>query len=213
MAWGSYSFFRDFLVVRTIKIVDSPAGIPKGAKSLGGQNIVFLNSQKWEQIILKKNPLLKKVEIKKQFPFQILLKFEKRKPRAVIFDPQKEKYFFIDDQAVILEEKELNQELPLIVAGLQNFKIGDRIRNEKIDLSLALISVLKEKSRQAKFEVEADLNDLRITLPEGILILVGLERKREDLIYSLQSLIQKFKIEGNWPKKIDLRFEKPVLTF
>ena len=213
LIFGLHNFFTTFFLIKTIKIAGSPRENLKGIEKLGDRNLLFLNKVKWKEEIERENPILKKVEIKKEFPSQVLIKFEKRKGRAVIFEPNSSNSFLIDDEGVILEKQKEEKKLPVIIASLQNFKIGDRIKNKNITFVLDLILVLEERAEESRFEFDEILKTLKITLSEKILILISLERGKKKTIYSLQMLLKKFKIEGNWPKKIDLRFEKPILTF
>jgi len=213
LIFGLHNFFTTFFLIKTIKIAGSPRENLKGIEKLGDQNLLFLNKVKWREEIERENPILKEVEIKKEFPSQVLIKFEKRKGRAVIFEPNSSNSFLIDDEGVILEKQKEEKKLPVIIASLQNFKIGDRIKDKNITFVLDLILVLEERAEESRFEFDEILKTLKITLSEKMLILISLEREKEKTIYSLQMLLKKFKIEGNWPKKIDFRFEKPILTF
>lgn len=211
--FGLYNFFTTFFLIKTIKIASAPEEILKGIEKLGGQNLLFLDRAEWEEEIEKENPILKEVEIEKEFPSQVLIKFEKRKGRALIFGPNPSTTLLIDEEGVILKKGNKEEKLPVIIASLQNFKIGDRIRDERIIFVLDLISVLGESAKESEFEFDESLQVLKVNLADQALLLIDLEKERKKTIYSLQMLLKKFKIEGNWPKKIDLRFEKPILTF
>ena len=213
LIFGIYNFLTNFFVVKTIKIIGLEEKTLSGVERLGDQNLIFLDKDKWEEEVENENPILKEVEIEKKFPSQILLKVKKRKEKAAIFNPNSSTIFLIDDEGVILEETDEEKNLPIIIAGLQNFKIGDRIRNNNIDLTLGIILVLEEDVLGSKFEIDETRKILKLTFSQDTVILIGLEEEKEKIIYTLEVLAKKFKIEGKWPKKIDLRFEKPVLTF
>ena len=210
---GLYKFFTTFFLVKTIKIAGTQVEVLGGIEKLGGQNLLFLDKFKWEDRLQKENPTLKEIKIEKEFPAQLLIKFKKREPKAIIFDQKSSTSFSIDEEGVILKKGREEKRLAVIIASLQNFKIGDRIKNKNIKLVLKLISALEESSEGTKFEVDESLKILNITLSNGNLILINLEKEQEETIYSLQMLLKKFKIEGKWPKRIDLRFKKPILTY
>ena len=213
ISFGVYKFFTTLFLVKTIKIAGEQEEVLKGIEKLGGQNLLFLSKEKWEKRIEKENPLLKEIKIERKFPNQILLKFKKREPKAVIFNPIASTRLLIDGEGVILKKENQEKKLPVIIAGLQNFEIGDRIKNKSIELILDCIEVLEESAQGARFEVSEGAKILTVTLSNNVLILISQELEKEKIIYSLQILLKKFKIEGKWPKRIDLRFKKPILTF
>lgn len=55
--------------------------------------------------------------------------------------------------------------------------------------------------------------DLEASISGGIIVLFTTQKDFKDQIASLQLMIERFKIEGKLPKKVDLRFEKTVVTF
>ncbi|MBL7159173.1 FtsQ-type POTRA domain-containing protein [Candidatus Microgenomates bacterium] len=213
LIFGVYNLITNFFIVKTIKVIGLEEKTLSGVEKLGDQNLLFLDKDKWEEEIEKENPILKEIEIEKEFPFQILIKIEKRKERAAIFNPNSSTVLLIDDEGVILRETDEEKSLPIIIAGLQNFKIGDRIKNNNVDFALGIILTLEESVLGSKFEIDETRKTLKLTLSQDTVILIGLEKEKEKIIYTLGVLAKKFKIEGKWPKKIDLRFEKPVLTF
>ena len=213
IGFGLYKIFATLFLVKTIKIAGEQGEVLKGIEKLGNQNLLLLNKEKWEKEIGKENPLLEEIEIKKNLPSEVVIEFKKRKPKAAIFDPRLQSFFLIDKEGVIVERKEEEERLPFIVAHLQNFKIGDRIKNRNINLVLALILSLEEDLEKAKFEIDEKKGILKVTLEKNILILIDLEKEVKETVFALQILMKKFKIEGKWPKKIDLRFEKPILVF
>lgn len=55
--------------------------------------------------------------------------------------------------------------------------------------------------------------DLEASISGGITVLFTTQKDLNNQIASLQLMIERFKIEGKLPKKVDLRFEKTVVTF
>lgn len=212
-AFGFYNLCRTFFIIKTIRIAGEPEQAIKNVESLGGQNLFFLNQGRWEEKLKRENPTLREIKIKKEFPSQVLISFQKRKPQVIIFDPGSENSFLIDEEGVILEKSLEEERLPMIIASLQNFKIGDRIKDKSIGLALELIPILEGSAESSRFEIDKDLKILKITLAKKVEIFISLEKEKDVTVFALQTLAKKFKIEGNWPAKIDLRFEKPVLTF
>ena len=97
-----------------------------------GENIFKINLSKSEYEI-EKNPYIKKVEVKRKFPNNIVINIEERKANYML--QLAESYIYIDSQGYILEISKEKKEVPIligIVTDLSNVQAGDRL--EKIDL-------------------------------------------------------------------------------
>lgn len=70
---------------------------------------------------------------------------------------------------------------------------------ERADIRVISLSIIGEK------ELEASISG-------GTKILLKTEKIAQQ-VSSLQLMLSRFKIEGRIPKKIDLRFEKPIVVF
>lgn len=77
---------------------------------------------------------------------------------------------------------------------------------EKLEETLLMLGFETEsiKSLDESFEV---------TLSGNLLVLFSREKEYASQVASLQFILSRSKIEGKIPQKIDLRFDKPVLTY
>lgn len=75
----------------------------------------------------------------------------------------------------------------------------------------------KEKLQEAGLEVIRPLKlqgvEVEASISGGTKIIFSAEKGISEQMASLQFLWERFKIEGKRPQKVDLRFEKPVVTF
>lgn len=55
--------------------------------------------------------------------------------------------------------------------------------------------------------------EIDASLSSGVAVTFSQEKDLALQVASLQLILQRFKIEGKTPKKIDLRFNKPIVTF
>lgn len=72
------------------------------------------------------------------------------------------------------------------------------------DLQLQDLNPLKIKEEGSEAEV---------TFENGLLAIFTFEKSIPGQVTSLQMIMNRFKIEGKKPKRVDLRFEKSVVTF
>jgi hypothetical protein len=94
---------------------------------------------------------------------------------------------------------------------LQNSSLGSRIENggEKLLETLSLVLKFEKVN-----EIVEDQEGIKIRLTSGTnIILPSNDEARQDKINALQMVLSRFRIEGRSPVKIDMRFEKPVVSF
>lgn len=83
------------------------------------KNNFFLFKEKTlEKELLKKNSQIEKIEVKKEFPSQLILKIEEKRPIAILFSEEK-KFFLLEKNGMIFKEifekdLEFYKDLPLI---------------------------------------------------------------------------------------------------
>ena len=56
-------------------------------------------------------------------------------------------------------------------------------------------------------------NELPSIYIDGTEVVYPADKEISDLVTSLQLLFKQFRIEGKYPKRVDLSFDKPVLKF
>ena len=97
-----------------------------------GENI-FKTSLSKAEYEIEKNPYVKKVEVKREFPNTILVNIEERKVNYIL--QLAESYVYVDAQGYILEISKEKKEVPIligIVTDLSNIKQGDRLIKEDL---------------------------------------------------------------------------------
>lgn len=147
------------------------------------------------------HPHWEKVKIKK-IPFhKILVEITTRQPVACL--RIQAKTFLLDREVVIVGEVAVNPGLPEIEI--------EKFNQEEVKKALEVIALARQYSLVFGRVKIISEKELLLLLPETEVFLPTEELPSK--IASLQMIISRAKIEGNLPKKIDLRFKKPVITF
>lgn len=117
--------------------------------------------------------------------------------------------FLVDDQGVGFA-KGSDEKLPLIDFAALKFDIGDSIGKEKIQRVLQILDFFR-KLGISTASLELDGDSLRVKTTEEIIFSLaeGLERQGA----SLQLIWKQAKMSSKSVVKIDLRFDKPVVTY
>lgn len=181
------------------------------------KNIFSLKTSSLSHQVIQKRPEILKLEVKKQLPDTLKIKVIKREP-VVYLTADQEKFFLSDVNGVIFQGplKDTNSyRLPLIIfpTGSVDFRMGLSLENyQSFKEALKLQQLLKEffiNFDRLKIENEEDLS---LSLPDGIVVTFSAKKELKPQVASLQLILKQSKMEGNKIiKKIDLRFEKPVI--
>lgn len=174
------------------------------------RNLLFFPTEKVRQQLLAQNPLLKDVIIQKKFPYTLIIIAI---PRVGVARLQVEdSEFVVDSDGVLLGQPSTSDAaLPRIDLPLPNGNIKELLGDPRFHQSLALINSLGKD-----FHVESitvlDTESL-VAKIEGTNIYFVQNGSISDKVATLQTLFTGFRIKGTLPKVIDLRFDKPVVTF
>lgn len=133
-----------------------------------GENIFYLNLRKSRTGILS-NPYILKADIKRKLPNKINIHVEER--TAVFYVKQNNKYLVIDENGIVLEEKNSINGMKLIkLEGFEgkNYKIGEVLDNsnarkiQMINDITKLIKSLKNGTPEPSIVDIKDLTDIKL---------------------------------------------------
>ncbi len=175
-----------------------------------GRNIFFIKKEEILNEIRFKDISLKKITLKKKFPNCLIVRLEKREPLVVLSSGKD--YFLLDEEGFVFSlDKRENSVLPVVeVDKNQGISLGTQVQGQTAK-SLELVKALEsfflpfEKVVVEKDNFVVHFSGFRAVFSssEDFFIQAG----------SLQLLLQSSKINEHTGKlKIDLRFDKPVIT-
>lgn len=183
--------------------------------SVGGKNLLTLNSQSLTRKIESANPKIKDVVVSKSFPSTLQIDYSMRTPRLGVTDREQKVLYIADSAGVVFDEADDDDfdkfDYPLLITKRIALKNGDKLDNPAEKTAVNIINGLSEsadpprKLTVKENEVEAEWERYTVRFPskDGII----------DKLEGLQVLQKKFTIEGEWPKTIDMRYDKPVLQY
>ena len=175
----------------------------------GGKNIFNFNTDILEEKIQTENPKIKNVTINKQIPNTLFLDYENRSPFIIVTDRLEENFFYADKNGVIYDTAD-NSNYPLLKTERISLKTGVDLNRQEEKLSLKLINALLSTNIDPKKISIVD--EIIIINTDSTEIISGSDINSIDKVEALQLLLKRYTIEGKIPQKIDLRFDKPVVT-
>lgn len=173
-----------------------------------GQNIFLVNEKELVERLKSKDIKIKEVKVLREFPGKILVNIEKRQALAAISSGNN--FFLVDKEGLVFGEEQQVSGIPILNLGLQNIGIGSRIDGEKSSVLLILDSLKGKEEVQSVTVMEGEI---QMRLRGETLVLFSATSEVNTKINALQMILTRFRIEGRKPSKIDLKFEKPVVTF
>lgn len=163
------------------------------------KNLLFFPTKKVRMQLLKQNPLLKNIVIQKIFPHTIRIVATSRRPIAIIA----ESHLLVDSEGVILGAGETaDNSLPLVYVAMADPALRQSLEILRgLGKENGIVSITKGTSGT----LLAKTSTIDIYFPQNDTIL--------DKVATLQTLLAGFRIKGILPNVIDLRFDKPIVTF
>lgn len=222
--FGMMLFFvireKEFFLIKNIKIFCEKCSKENllGLDLIRGKNIIsmYFDKKKVEEKIFLANPLIKKVNIKINWPSSVELILDEYEIKACL---RQEDYclFLGEDGRILKKSREDVKNLPKIFyyQKLADFyyKTGEWIDFNEIKFTLSILELLSN----LKFYVnEANIKSeelIVIKINSNQEILMSSKKSPHDQKYELTQILKQFKIKGREFKKLDLRFNNPVVVF
>lgn len=174
-----------------------------------GKNIFFLSKDKVKEV-LSQDTMNRKVVVQKNFPWELKVRIEKRKPIVAITNQQQLLYFLVDRDAIMLEPVEKTFLPTLLVRKKAEYHVGDYLGEDvKNAVQILYLTTKNEVINSTILENKS----ITFELDQGLLVIFPLSKDPQVLVGALQLILSRSRIEGKLPKVIDLRYIKPVLTY
>ena len=203
-------FSESFFQIKTVRIAGNSETVNTNALTRQ-KNLFLLSPAQLKKELIAASPWIEDIEIKKQFPSTLLLVLHERIPIAEYQDEVNR--FFLDKTGrllPVLPSKNFNS--VQVFCSIVEKNVGQTVTNKLLLHGLALVDALRSRieSQIIKLTCQEDIKTIQLSLPDTT-VLVSADSEPEKTVSSLQLLLKQFRIEGNRPETIDLRFEKPVV--
>ena len=177
------------------------------------KNLLFFPSEKLKGEIKESFPQTGELKIKKRIFDTLSFEIHSKKPVvALAIESPGGLFYWLDKEGIVLSKTDKSNDLslvlikddPVLEVG-QTFKYGN---NQNL---MSLVIGLKMHLLESKTIRLVSPREIEVWLEDGALILFNGEKDVNIQLDSLQLILSRAKIEGKTIKKIDLRFDKPVI--
>ena len=203
-SWGINGIFT----IRNIEVSGDGIQVEVNKNSFP-KNLLFFPADTLTAQILKNYPLVASVTLKKKYPGTLVITAIPRKPFAVSGIGRE--MYLLDKEGVVLEHYPTNTGLPLIHIEVPPTQPGATISDPAI---IAALAFLRESASLVPISdiIEYESSALRAQ-SESMSIVFAQQSDIPIFARTLQMMMSGFRIKGKLPATIDLRFDKPVVTF
>lgn len=203
-------FFKTYLEQ---VVIETPDTNINGLKVLKSENLILLDDQKIKKSLTENNAWIKDIRIEKKLPQTLLIKIKEREQKAYI--ESLSSFYEISEDGTILGKavSEKNTDIPIIqIEGLIPEK-GDKIPEVQRNLISLVVADKSGKREIMNSRIDLKSQIATIELKSETNITIPLYKIDPTFPTSLQTIIERFRIEGKDIAGIDFRFEKPIITF
>ena len=195
---GLWIAVRDLFQITHVEVIGAQIDVRIDQEKMN-KNLLFFPTQKIRTQLLSQNPLVENIEIQKKFPHTIRIIVTSRMPIARVA---------LSDRTVLVDREG-------VVIGLSgdadNFPLLSLNNDESLLIeSLEIVARMEQgellsitKIDNATLLAKSTTTDIYFPQSDQI----------QNKVATLQSILSGFRIKGTLPKVIDLRFEKPIVTF
>ena len=174
-----------------------------------GRNIFIVSSKRVEETVLNNYKCVKNVTVQKKYPSTLTIEVEIDRPLVKVGD----KNIYLTENGFVLDNYD-QKNLPTIFFDKETeFKIGERVNDEDTLYVLSLVSQIGKTDFVATSIRVLSPFVLSVYNRENQVVIFTTEKKVNVQVDSLQLILSESKIDPSKITKIDLRFEKPVITF
>jgi len=203
-------FFLYFVLksfdIKHIEISGDPAIVEIQKKTFIG-NLLLFPTKTVIQTVLRDNPLVYSVDIKKKFPDTIEFIVQKRTPIASLITESAT--IGVDASGVAISDIPFTG--PILRMNIPGIVMGNKITDPSVSAALQILFGTKTYLHIIEIR-KNDASSIQVISQETN-ILIAQNSDIANVLDTLQTLITGFRIKGSMPKTVDLRFGKPVVQF
>lgn len=195
-------------------------GIPKETVLYGLENVknsplLTLSSQIAEEQIRKSNPSITRIQVVKKYPQTLILSISIDEPLA--YFESDSGYFALSQEGKVLSKLKKvpsSVNLPVIhyfeKLHFASYQPGDLLNYKDIDMALKILKKMTGMGIEIN-TIDIDGVDMIGFSLKGKTIVFSSDKDIYPQLYQLEQIVHQFRIQGTDFKKLDLRFNRPIL--
>ncbi len=207
-------YFNSSFKIQKVLVIGSSAEEKKVIETFFmKKNLLFLQDKDIVSHIIDRFPMLTITRIDRQYPNTLMLYLLVEKPFASILTDGG--YISVSQKGIVLK-KERNGPAPSPEISFyqpirhNEYQVGQVVSYAQIQKTLVFLKVLVDEGYQVE-TVAIDSVDMIACKTRGFTVAFSQKRETELQKYELRQLVKQLKIGALRVKRLDLRFDKPVV--
>jgi cell division septal protein FtsQ len=177
-----------------------------------GSSIFTVNSVKTQNKLMETFQGAEEIKVIKKYPSTINVKVRERSPVALVHHTNSDDYFLVDGEGYILGiiDRERTNLPEITYEG--EIKVGTFVDKRMVPLYMELVNSLNEeklKVSSMSFYPKYAL----VYINDGIETFISNDRDKSESVRTASALIKQLVLEGKKIKKIDLRYDKVIVSY
>lgn len=205
----------DFLKIKTVSCRIDENECPPELKSpltdyFLGKNIFLVGIRDLEKDLGEKYPWIEKQTAVKIFPDRLDFRFTNRQILAAIAG---DSFALVDESGLVVKISKSSGDYPVVsLLSKVSIALGQRIDQPSLAETLQILKHLRLRLLEPKRAEIGPPGKITIWFRDGSQAVFSSENDIIRQLDSLQLILNRTKMEGKQFKKIDLRFDKPVIS-
>jgi hypothetical protein len=172
-------------------------------------NLILLDSNEVKREILSANNQLENVVIRKSYPHTLVLEVIFKTPVAKLVTHKRN--VTVDCHGVIIGLVHNSEKLPSVQINIPDIPDGETISDTSVHSAISFLCHLPTNIRISQI-TKVDDQTLSAEMGKSS-ILFDPNSDIGGTVSTLQTLLARFRMKSDMPTRIDLRFDKPVVTY
>lgn len=210
-------FKSSFFTVKNIRITGTKSFVNQAdayevvKEKVFGKSLFSFDTVGLEENLLDTFLGSKAVKVYKVYPGTISIEFQERIPLALVYREDSE-HFMVDEDGYVLgivDEERTN--LPRIKYE-GDTRVGEFVDKNMVPIYLELVSALSEQKVKVS-SMSFYPKYARLYVSEGVETLISNDKNKSDSVKILSELLRQLGLEGKKVAKIDLRYDKVIVSY
>lgn len=200
-----------FLGISNVEVVGGNGCVDQKAiiDQFRGKNLLTISPKTTELAIKESYKCVKFVTVQKKYPTILKITVEIDRPIVKVGD----KNIYLTENGFVLENAD-QKNLPAIFFDREvEFKVGEKLADETSLFTLLLISQIEKTDFVATSARILNPGLISVYNRENQAVIFTSEKEAEKQVDALQLVLSESRIDPSKIEKIDLRFEKPTITY
>lgn len=187
--------------------IEDPRGFANA--SLVGKSLIFANTQRIANDLKAQFTCIESVSIDRKFPSNVEIVVKSQAPVVKIAESE----FQITEEGLIINASDKYQVPTLFLPQGVNVTAGTKITDENILKALSIAkNLLKSDFNPSNIRL-VENNQIAVYSTSEMLVIFSGEKDAKGQVDTLQQILSEAKIDATLIEKIDMSFEKPIISY